>query len=160
MLHWIWFVSNSWNQYPKFHEHWIYQTWQICQRNNTYQRHHIIKCIPLHNIWSPNIPQISVSQIYAKSQNIWHLIVKYTQYLIVHHTCQNNWIARRARGTTERSSPEKEKTSWMHYFVTFHLFHLRLEVILPENMPTLDFANHDILCFLSGIIASLKAGFA
>ena len=120
----------------------------------------INKYIPLHNIWSPNIPQISVSQIYAKSQNIWHLIVKYTKISDCPTYLPKQLDCKESKGDDRKKQPWKRKTSWVHYFVTFHLFHLRLEVNLPENMSTLNFANHDILCFLSGIIASVKAGFA
>ena len=52
-------------------------------------------------------------------------------------TCQNNWMASRARGTTESRKPEK------------NLFWIIFSRLSQENVPKLNFMNHGILCFPS-----------
>ena len=52
-------------------------------------------------------------------------------------TCQNNWMASRARGTTESRKPEKN----LHWIIFSRLS--------QENVPKLNFLNHGILCFPS-----------
>ena len=57
--------------------------------------------------------------------------------LMIMMTCQNNWMASRARGTTESRKPEK------------NLYWIIFSRLSQENVPKLNFMNHVILCFPS-----------
>ena len=81
---------------------------------------------------------------YQVKEGGYSRLTKYGNYLVwpvemmmmIKMTCQNNWMASRARGTTERRKPEK---------ISIESF----SRLSQENVSKLNFMNHGILCFPS-----------
>ena len=118
---------------------------RLCSLTNSVSSKREIKLSTASHCFSNQIVILFFTRMfYQVKEGGYSRLTKYGNYLVwpvemmmmIKMTCQNNWMASRARGTTERRKPEK---------ISIESF----SRLSQENVSKLNFMNHGILCFPS-----------